>query len=656
MMSPEKAVFDAILVCVAGAALTLPVSRNKTAAGWLAFLATLVAGALAGWAAIRVLGWGHQEPVTFLSFPRLGFALRLYVDGLSALFLLLVMAVALPAAFYSIAFMPRYADYGVSRYYPNFLLFIASMLGLVSTTDTMYFFFIFWQMMTLSSFVLVQFEHRRVECRRAANRYFWMMQIACALTLIGAGLLASRPPAPADGALVLRYDFDSISRQLPSLLQTHPLRVTVALALLLIGFGIKAGMWPFGVLWLPGADAAAPPSVGSLLSGVTIKMGIYGIIRFLVWLVPPEAVTGYSRESWGFLLAACGTVTLFTGTLQALKQEDSLRLLAYHSIGQCGYILLGLGACLSLMSADPGQTLSRGLAAFGLFGALFHSFNHALFKGLLFLNAGSIWYATGIRDLNRLGGLMKHMPLTALTALVAAFSISGVPLFNGFASKWSLCVATIEGGAFARHLPVCALVAILTSALTLASFIKFFGAAFLSRASREVTDRADRRPSLEVDGRMIVPQLFLAGGCLFLGLFPGLAYRVIGTALDASRQGLGSLLADAVPAANGSWTTLTGFGQGAVFAPIALVLLFGLMLGLSWGLTKLGGATRRTVPTWQCGYARETDLNRYGAHHFYREFKRYFHWVGGTPPPDHPEQSGARPTPGSNQTAPGTPS
>ena len=176
-----------------------------------------------------------------------------------------------------------------------------------------------------------------------------------------------------------------------------------------------------------------------------------------------------------------GTITLFTGTMQALKQEQSKRLLAFHSIGQIGYILLGTGACMALLPAAGPATAA--LAAIGFFGALFHVLNHGLFKGLLFLNAGSMLHATGTQDLNKMGGLMKFMPLTAVTALVASFSISGVPLFNGFVSKWSIYVAAVQGSGSAPYLAVCAVIAILTSALTLASFIKFFGVSFLSRTS-----------------------------------------------------------------------------------------------------------------------------------------------------------------------------
>jgi NADH:ubiquinone oxidoreductase subunit 5 (subunit L)/multisubunit Na+/H+ antiporter MnhA subunit len=311
-------------------------------------------------------------------------------------------------------------------------------------------------------------------------------------------------------------------------------------------------------------------------------------------------------------------------------QEQSKRLLAFHSIGQVGYILLGLGTCLALLRS--GWIIPAALA---FYGAVFHTLNHGIFKSLLFLNTGSILYRTNTQDLNQLGGLMKYMPATAFTALVASFSIAGVPLFNGFASKWSLYVAAIEGGTFAHYLPVCAVIAILTSALTLASFIKFFGVSFLSRRSALVAEKALRQPSLEVGWLMRAPQLFLAALCVILGLAPMIAFTIIHAALNSSRQGLGTLLANVVPAINGPWAGLEGLGGRAVLAPMAMALVLALLFLVAYGLSRLGRAPRKTSVPWSCGYATDTDAHRYHAHHFYGDFKRYFRWIGGGLQPSH---------------------
>jgi formate hydrogenlyase subunit 3/multisubunit Na+/H+ antiporter MnhD subunit len=334
-------------------------------------------------------------------------------------------------------------------------------------------------------------------------------------------------------------------------------------------------------------------------------------------------------ERWGFVVAALGTITLFTGTMQALKQEQSKRLLAFHSIGQVGYIMLGFGACMALLpSAGPG---AAALAALAMMGALFHTLNHGVFKALLFLNAGSMLNATGTQDLNRMGGLIRFMPLTAVTALVASFSISGVPLFNGFVSKWSIYVAAILGGGYARYLPVCAVIAILTSALTLASFIKFFGVSFLSRTSDLVADRA-ARGRLEVGWTMQLPQVFFALCCVALGTVPAVAFSLVQRALDASREGYGSILAGAEPVASGPAWGLEASGSAARFAPLVLAVVLGLLFLATWAVARLGAAPRRADTPWLCGYAREAECNRYVAHNFYGEIMRYFGWLGGRPP------------------------
>ena len=222
--------------------------------------------------------------------------------------------------------------------------------------------------------------------------------------------------------------------------------------------------------------------------------------------------------------------------MQALKQEQTKRLLAFHSIGQIGYILLGTGVCLALLPAT-GKVAT--LAAIGFFGAMFHVLNHGLFKALLFLNAGSMLYATGTQNLNKMGGMMKFMPVTAVTAMVASFSISGVPLFNGFVSKWMIYVAAVQGSREAKYLALCAVIAIFTSALTLASFIKFFGVSFLSRTSALVAAQAASKGRLEVHWMM---QAAPGSACAVLhppGSFSGNCVQPHAARAWASRQVLG---------------------------------------------------------------------------------------------------------------------
>lgn len=620
-------------LCVIGAAVSLLFSWNKTLAGWIAFLFTAASSALALLTAAIGLLRGPETAVTLLSLPQYGSSLRLYVDGLSSIFILLIATIAVASAFYSIRYMKHYPDYGVARYYPNLLLFIAGMYGIVTTTDLMLFFCFFWQLMTLPSYILIRYEFRKRAYVQAANKYLLMMEIACALVMLASYLLAGSGPVTVAGELLPKYDFDALRETVGGLYPANGGTVLLALVLFLIGFGIKAGMWPFGQTWLPDAHPAAPSPVSSLLSGVMIKTGVYGLMRSFLWLIPAASVADYPAQTWGMILSILGTVTLFIGTMQALKQEQSKRLLAFHSIGQVGYILLGLGACVALLPAGLANSAVLALAVIGFYGALFHTLNHGLFKSLLFLDAGSMLYATNTQDLNRMGGLMKFMPITAVTTIIASFSIAGVPLFNGFASKWSIYVATILGSREAGYLAICGIFGIVTSALTLASFMKFFGAAFLSRTSKVVAEHAARQ-KLEVPWIMQLPQLALAGLCLALGLVPAVAYWLIRQTLMRSSEGLAHILCDTNPASAGRWEGLSAAGGMALLSPLIVAAMLFVIFIVARAISKLGAAERRTADIWLCGYAKEADVHRYGAHNLYGEVKKYFGWVGGMPKPE----------------------
>jgi NADH:ubiquinone oxidoreductase subunit 5 (subunit L)/multisubunit Na+/H+ antiporter MnhA subunit len=218
------------------------------------------------------------------------------------------------------------------------------------------------------------------------------------------------------------------------------------------------------------------------------------------------------------------------------------------------------------------------------------------------------------------------MPLTAATTLVASFSIAGVPLFNGFASKWSIYSSAILGTHRTVYLAVFAIVAILTSALTLASFMKFFGVTFLSRRSTLVLEKIELGRRLEVGWTMVLPQIFLGVLCVAFGLFPELGFSLIGAGLQASPEGLTSLL----PASPGvaPWGLSVAAGR-ALLLPAAILGVLAALYLVAWAISRLGGSARRSAPAWLCGYARESDAHRYGAHNLYGEVKRYLGWAGG---------------------------
>ncbi|MCU0609558.1 MAG: hypothetical protein MUF22_07315 [Chitinispirillaceae bacterium] len=613
-VSPTHAVLLSMVLLAGGSLLTLALSGNKKLAGWASFLAVAAASCLTLKASAAALLTGPDTPVAFKAISVWGSTLRFSIDGLAAVFLGLIAIVSSLAAFYSISYMDHYKDYSVARYYPWFLLFVAGMYGIVICTDTMVFFCFFWQLMTIPSFALIRFESRKPENIRAANKYLVVMEIACLLIMAGFYLLASRAPVHEGG--LSRFDFDMIREIIPFV---SPKILSGALSLMLVGFAIKAGAWPFGLIWLPDAHPAAPSPVSALLSGVMIKTGIYGLIRTFFWLVPNADVRGFSPLFWGGLLAVVGTVTLVVGTFQALKQEQTKRLLAFHSIGQVGYIVLGLGASLMLLPFNAGT-----LATVALIGALFHTVNHALFKSLLFFNAGTVLKATDTQDLNKLGGLMSMMPITAVTCLVASFSIAGVPLFNGFASKWSIYSATILGGHYAPLLAVCGLFGILTSVLTLASFMKFFGVAFLSRRSTLVNERIKSGTKFEADFFMQVPQVLLAIACVMLGLLPALGYIVLNKALAAGPAGISQYLPSLDIHLSNLAFGIVNQGGEALFMPLVIAVILAALFLFVRFFAHLGKAKRRSADIWLCGYDKEADIHRYGAHNLYGDVKHLF--------------------------------
>ncbi len=613
-MTAEQAVFAAIASCSAGALVTLLAARRRMLAGWLAFSFTALSALFVAAAGIQVLSGGAFWPAA--GWLAAGAACqRLQVDGLSAVFLLVTATVALPSALYSIRSLSHYPG-SVARYYPYFLLLLAAIYGLLSTADTLWWFLIFWQLMVFSGYALIRFD--RSSAKQGANRFAILLELACAAIVAGTGLLAHGATAGGHPG----YDWHYISSNLPAMLGLAPVDSTLAFLLLFVGVAIAMGLWPFGEMWLAHASPDAPAPISALLSSVVIKIGAYGLMRYFLFLVPAGAQASFPLAQWGTAIAVLGTITLFVGTMQAL---GSKRLLAFHSIGQMGYIALALGTCLALLGIS---TAASALAGFALLAALFHIVNHSLFSSLLYLNSGSVLHNTGTKDLDRLGGLMRFMPLTAVTALVGSLAISGVPLFNGFASKWAIFVAAIEGARSLPYLAVCAVVAILTSGLTLASFIKFFGAIFLSRTSSLVAEKA-HTSNLEVSWTMQAPQLLLAFCCVLLGIVPGLATGLLQQALAATPQGLGAALANLPPVSPGVLTGISGPEKASGFAPLVLLAVLGLSFLLAYSISKLGSAPRRAASPWLCGYAREAECHRYTAHNFYGEIKRYFHWMGG---------------------------
>lgn len=571
-------------------------ARSRRFCGTIGVLSVAIITGILFYVAYRVFTLGPQTlPEPLFTIPSLGAKLSISVDYLSALFLVLIGLVSFLGTLYSYRYMEIYPTQSLARFYHCLILFISGMIGVVSVSD-MFFFFVFWEFMTLTSYFLVIYEKEDPVVLRAGLKYFIMTHIGTAAMFIGAILLQTE---------VDSFAFSRLREALAMMVVSSPIRLSFILTLFLLGFGTKAGMYPLGT-WLPDAHPAAPSGVSSMLSGVMIKMGIYGFIRFFFFLLP------FSTHSlaWGIVIAAFGAFSLFMGTIFALLQHDSKRLLAFHSIGQIGYILLGIGTGLAFIKINP------ALSAVATMAGIYHLVNHAIFKGLLFLNAGSILYKTGTRDLNKLGGLYSHMPVTAWVTLIASFSIAGMPPFNGFISKWLIYQTTIIGGIRIPVFILFGLVAIFISSVTLASFIKFFSTSFGGSISKKL--EMSLRPGFDVPFSMRLSQNILAVLCLLLGLFPWIPLKIIRTGLIGSEYGVTPpQLADIFGTSTFGLSPIIGGVQSGVWLPITGLLVFGGCLLLAFLLSRVGKPGIRTVPLWNCGEVYETDEIRYRAESFY---------------------------------------
>jgi NADH:ubiquinone oxidoreductase subunit 5 (subunit L)/multisubunit Na+/H+ antiporter MnhA subunit len=390
------------------------------------------------------------------------------------------------------------------------------------------------------------------------------------------------------------------------MLTARPFLANAIIFLFFLGFATKAGLLPMGD-WLPDAHPVAPSGMSATLSGALVKLGIYGLIRLFCSFL----VVSPSLKIWGIILALAGTGSLFVGTLTALRQTDTKRLMAFHTIGQIGYICLGLGVGVYCLDMYP------ALATIALAGAILHAVNHACFKSCLFLGAGSVLYRTGERDMDKLGGLAAFMPYTTGTTTIASLSIAGVPPLNGFTSKWLIVAGCLLTGMRFPLFLVLGLIALFISLATLASFLKVLGSVFLGRADENLGIK-------EVPISMIVPQVVLAALCVLLGIFPQLVLRFVGHAIEgvtampvagvnASRMWGGLFLIDGSPV--------------AFWSPLAILTVLAVLALLSYAIQRAGGARTRSVPVWYCGEEHAAATVRYPASSFYLPFKHAFQGI-----------------------------
>jgi hydrogenase-4 component B len=564
------------LLLISGLALLV-----ATAGGWSAprlWLAAVVLAAAAALAAsgIVLAGAGDWE---WRGLSLGGEPLHLRLDAISALFVALLSVVGCLGAVYARGYWPDAAHPRSARAGRAWWGVLMASIGLVLIESNGLHFLVAWECVAVSSYFLITLDRRKAEVRAAGWLYLAVSHAATLCLFAYFAILAARTGS---------WDLG-------------PARGQAGLAplfwLALAGFGVKAGLFPLHV-WLPSAHANAPSHVSAILSGVTLKMGIYGLVRFSGWMpVPAEA---------GWVVAALGVASAVLGVAFALGQHDLKRLLAYHSVENIGIILIGFG--FALVAREHGHA---GWGLLALAGALLHVWNHGLFKSLLFLGAGSVLHATGTREMSSLGGLWRGMPWTAGLFALGAAAISGLPPLNGFVSEWLVFLGLLDAADSRGNAALAAVAAIVllavTGALALACFIKACGVVFLGAPRTEAADRAR-----ECGPLMRAPMVVLAAACVAIGLAPALAWPAMARAAIAWDP---SWVTSGAPPSLGT--------LGFVHASLAIAAVAAAVM--LWRVSLHAGMRR--APTWGCGYAAPTARMQYTAGSFAAIITEWFAWI-----------------------------
>jgi len=506
------------------------------------------------------------------------------IDSLSAFFLVPVFLMGGLGSIYGLGYWPQLKHLRNARKLQLFWGLLAAGMSLLIISRHAMAFLFGWEVMALSAFFLVTTEDNRDESRRAG----WIYLIATHIgTLTLFGLFAFWRWATGS------YDLKPVAADAISLGAMN-----VLFFLLLLGFGIKAGVMPFH-FWLPGAHASSPSHISAMLSGVVLKMGIYGLVRFLSLMPQPPYL-------WGGVILLLGVVSGLLGVVFAIGQHDLKRLLAYHSVENIGIILIGLGTAMLGRSAGQPKWVVLGMAC-----CLLHTWNHSLFKSLLFLSAGSVVHSVNTRNIDSLGGLAKTMPWTAAMFAVGAVAICGLPPLNGFVSELFVyiglfgMVTTDGSSASVIAVPVLAMI----GALATACFVKVFGAVFLGTGRSGAAAHAHESPIT-----MRAPMAVLAVICVLIGLMPVMLPPILDGAISSMAIGLNApiiSIADAAPLEAVSFMS---------------VLLLALVISIAVFMKHSVQVSRR-FGTWDCGYACPTSRIQYTASSFAQMIVGMFHWV-----------------------------
>jgi len=590
MMTPVDLVLSGAAVLMLLSLASVAVASRAQVSGLVYGASGVVSGAVAIVGLWALLGNAPASGITLpLGLPWIGARFRL--DALAAFFVIVVGFGSSVISFYGIGY--GRAEHEPWRVLPFFSSFIGAMLMVVIADDAFSFLFS-WEVMSLLSWALVLTHHREAVVRSSGLVYLMMAAFGTMALILAFGLLAG----PNGG-----YDFATMRATAHA-----PLIGAIVVILMLLGAGSKAGIVPLHV-WLPLAHPAAPSHVSAMMSGIMTKVAIYGFIRVTFDLL--------GATSWWIpqVVLAVGAITAVMGVLYALMQHDLKRLLAYHTVENIGIIFIGLGLALAFRQYDM-----PAAAALAMVAALFHIFNHSVFKSLLFLGAGAIQNATGSRDMDKMGGLIHRMPVTSVVFLVASVAISALPPFNGFVSEW----LTFQAILLSPDLPDWGLkimtpgvggMLALAAALAAACFVKVYGIVFLGRARSDVAATAQ-----EVDRWSLGSMSVLAVICLLAGILPGF---VIDALAPVSHGLIGSAMRSQTV---DPWLTISPVASGRSSYNGLLVLLFVTMSGFfaAWVIHRFASRKLRRAPAWDCGFPLNDPTTQYSAASFAQPIRRTF--------------------------------
>ncbi len=571
------------------AAISVPLTRFRNGSSVLYALAAVVSG-LAMLSSMAALSRGVSLQAV-LPFGLPGTGMRLELDALSAVFSIIVNLAAILASIYAVGY-GRF-DPAPRRVLPFYCLFLLGM-NLVLIADDAFTFLLSWEFMSLSSWALVVSRHEEKENRDAGFLYLVMASFGTLALLFGFGILAGESGS---------YAFDLIRER-----QLTPFAASIAFLLVLIGTGSKAGLVPLHV-WLPPAHAAAPSHVSALMSGVMTKVAVYGFIRVAFDLL------GSPAWWWGTLVLVLGGVTALLGALFALMQDDLKKLLAYSSVENIGIVFVGLG--LALAFEANGMNAAAAIAATA---AIFHAFNHSLFKSLLFFGAGAVQHATGTRDLGQLGALIQKMPATAVAFLIGSVAISSLPPLNGFVSEWLTLQAILlspelKDWGLKFAIPATGALLALSAALAGAVFVKAFGVGFLGRARSHAAIEAH-----ETDRFSLAAMGAAAMLCVLAGIVPGLF-------VDGFAPAVALMTGAPMPDQSRlPWFTLVPMdvNRGSYNGLLLLLFILFTAYGAVIVIHQFVSNAIRRAPPWDCGYPDSRPQTQYTASSFAQPIRRVY--------------------------------